>query len=192
MLRPQEYYENESTEFRGQSFTHKEFRKWYSKKMGKFSYTSDWGGFNLPGWVLKMLRHGTMNPLTLREKALLAAVPDSSEEFYVIAANTDDHDLLMHEISHAMFYLSKSYKEQTLKILRKYNTKDISAMLRELGYWNAVIEDETIAYLLFTRSYMEKKHGINVSKYGLLVKQLTAIFNDEYKKSTKNNGRHAL
>jgi hypothetical protein len=180
MLRPQEYYEN--PKFRGKVFTNTEFKRWYSKRMGSFTYAEDWDGFNIPGWIIKMLRHGTMNPLTAREQRLLSVIPNGGEEFYIIAANTNDNDTLMHEVSHAMFYLNKTYKSRVLTELRRHNTTEIATMLRKLSYCDEVIEDETVAYLLFTRDYMIDK-GLNIKKHRLLVIKLTTIFNDEYAKS---------
>jgi len=56
-LRFEEYYE--SPRFKGRIFTFDEYRKWYvknspkGKKTGRFTYYSDWSGFNIPSYALK-------------------------------------------------------------------------------------------------------------------------------------------
>ena len=76
-LRFQEYYE--SPKFRGKIFSFYEYKKWYTanspkgKKTGKFTYYKDWGGFNIPSYVLKPFYQGKFNPLSNKEKKFLRA-----------------------------------------------------------------------------------------------------------------------
>jgi hypothetical protein len=71
-LRFQEHYE--SPFFKGKYFTLDEFKEWYiktspnGKKSGKFTYYTDWGGFNIPSYILKPFYNGAFNPLSENEK----------------------------------------------------------------------------------------------------------------------------
>ena len=67
LLRFQEYYE--SPKYRNKPFLFNEFYEWYKKtRNGKFSYLTDWAGFNFPTSILKVFLNGDMGNLTTREK----------------------------------------------------------------------------------------------------------------------------
>jgi len=47
--RVQEYYESPNPQFRGKNFSIWDYIEWYSREHGDvFTYTFDWGGFNIP------------------------------------------------------------------------------------------------------------------------------------------------
>src|ERR1700760_4146537 len=52
-LRLQEYYESPIKGIRGNYFTLEQFMDAYAETKGNFTYTLDWGGFNVPGHVIK-------------------------------------------------------------------------------------------------------------------------------------------
>jgi len=144
-LRFQEHYE--SPQFMGQIFTHEQFKKWYIKIKGKFSYYEDWDGFNLPSSALNPFKKGKFNPLTKNEKKLLALFKNTRGDFYIIAYHGGGHHLLGHELAHALFYTNKEYKKKVLKILKKYNLRKIRKELLSIGgYEKHVIDDEIQAY----------------------------------------------
>ena len=70
-LRFQEHYE--SPQFRGKIFSLDEFKEWYTansekgKAKGKFTYYDDWGGFNIPSYILEPFYKGLFNPLSEKE-----------------------------------------------------------------------------------------------------------------------------
>ncbi|OGZ16930.1 MAG: hypothetical protein A3H76_05890 [Candidatus Lloydbacteria bacterium RIFCSPLOWO2_02_FULL_54_12] len=51
-VRMQEYYESGSPRFRGRIFTLGEFKDWYRKERGRWSYANDWSGFNVPSYAV--------------------------------------------------------------------------------------------------------------------------------------------
>lgn len=151
-LRFQEYYE--SPKFKGTIFTFKTFRKWYSKR-GKFTYYSDWGGFNVPGYVIDFFRTGAFNPLTPLEQKLLDAIPVISDgQYYVIGAPPNSIDTKTHEIAHALYYLKPSYHKLVNKSLKLYNTRSRQAIkkvkdhLISIRYDKSVLKDELHAWLM--------------------------------------------
>ena len=74
-LRFQEHYE--SPRFKGEVFTLDEFQDWYIKnspngiETGKFTYHTDWNGFNIPSHILKPFYEGKFDPLSFDEQAIL-------------------------------------------------------------------------------------------------------------------------
>ena len=48
-MRVQEYYESRYPSIKGKYFPIEDFMDIYSEKNGNFTYTLDWGGFNIPG-----------------------------------------------------------------------------------------------------------------------------------------------
>lgn len=147
-LRFQEFYE--SPKFRAKVFTHEEFINWYSVAYGngEFTYCTDWNGFNFPSWIIKAFEHGLFNPLTDKEKAILKAVKDIPEPFYVIGALKEDKLTLTHEVAHGLFYSRPSYKAIVLDVLNNYNMKPLKKYLKSIGYCNEVLDDECQAFLI--------------------------------------------
>jgi len=151
-LRFQEHYE--SPEFQGKIFTFDEYKDWYTKLKGKFSYYTDWGGFNIPSHILKPFREGKFDPLSEQEKGLLNLFEGSEHPFYIIGLFKDQEDkkvlhTLKHEIAHGLFYTEPEYRDKTLKILSKYNLDALKGWLRALGGYNeSVIEDECHAFAI--------------------------------------------
>ncbi len=146
-LRFQEHYE--SPEFAGKIFSQKEFRKWYKAKHGKFNYHKVWyDGFNIPSHILKKFYSGEFNPLTKKEKIILELFREHVHNYYIIAVHDKkDKSILHHEIAHALFFTDNNYKKEILKILKKYDLKEISTVLHEVdGYGKEVIIDEVQAY----------------------------------------------
>jgi len=92
-LRFQEYYE--SPKFKGRIFRLEEYKKWYIKnspqgqQTGKFTYYSDWNGFNIPSVVLKPFYEGKFNPLSQSEKELLKMFQNKKEKFYIIGIHRE-------------------------------------------------------------------------------------------------------
>ncbi len=149
-LRFQEHYE--SPEFRGKIFSLDEFKDWYTKIKGAFSYYTDWIGFNFPSEILKPFRDGAFDPLSEQEKQVLELFKDTKDPFYVISVwNIGEKDemtyLLKHEIAHGFFYTRPEYKEEAQKILSKYDLGELKEWLRGRGgYHESVIEDECHAF----------------------------------------------
>ncbi len=171
-LRFQEHYE--SPKFQGKIFTLKEFKKWYTKERGKFSYYQDWSGFNIPSDVLKPFYKGKFNPLSKKEKQFLNLFRQEKTKFYIIGLYVNvprKSELLKHEIAHALFYTVPEYKKEVLKEIRKYDTSKLKqSLLKTAGYSESVLEDETNAYILGLSDTAKLK----VSKE--LRKQLKIIF----------------
>lgn len=161
-LRFQEYYE--SPKYKGQVFSRTEFKQYYKSvsETGKFTYLSDWGGFNIPSKVLTPFYEGKFPFITEREKAILDLFKDKKGAFYLIGGfkeNTKDKkkalfweaETIIHELAHALYYFDPVYHEKVERVLN--NTSQ--AVLNELKQWlmtmghyhKEVIRDEQHAYL---------------------------------------------
>jgi hypothetical protein len=151
-LRFQEFYE--SPKFQGKVFTLNEYKKWYTKVNGKFSYYKDWGGFNIPSKILKPFYAGRFDPLTIAERQLLNLFKDTKGKFYIIGTYKFDDmkkraRMLKHETAHALFALDVAYKAKVLSVLKEFDTTKIKNVLRKTGgYAENVLNDEINAYVL--------------------------------------------
>ncbi len=154
LLRFQEYYE--SPEFRNKVFTLEEYKEWYSKAKGSFSYYVDWNGFNMPSYVLEPFYDGRFDPLSDQEKQVLELFKYENDKFYVISIHKDMEDtskLLRHEIAHGLFYVDEDYRKEVTNILSKFDTTKIKEELRPLaGYHEDVLDDEVHAHLIDSKS----------------------------------------
>lgn len=143
-IRFQEYYE--SPKFKNKIFTLSEYKEWYIKEKGQFSYYYDWGGFNIPSYILKPFYNGKFNPLSHKEKILLKLFKNINNDFYIISVCNKDN--LIHELAHALFYTNKQYKKEVINILKKFNMTNYKNELFSIGYHNDVLLDEIHAYAL--------------------------------------------
>ncbi len=163
-LRYQEYYE--SPVWRNKIFCLLEYMDWYSKEYGKgaFSYTTDWGGFNIPSSVLDEVNPEVIPDFNgydefmhcMAERIRREIVDDT---FYLIGTYGDDSGHLDHEISHAYYYLYPEYKKLQILALgfggpegqpfpkgTKTWQDQGRQVLLEQGYCEEVLKDELIAY----------------------------------------------
>ncbi|MFA7252416.1 MAG: hypothetical protein WC027_00995 [Candidatus Paceibacterota bacterium] len=182
-LRFQEYYE--SPKFKGQFFTLKEFREWYiknsprGKKTGKFTYYSDWSGFNIPSYVLKPFYENKFRNLSESEKNILNIFINEKEPFYIIGVHKKSklsNQLLKHEIAHGLFATNKNYKKEILSVLSNYDTDLVKQEIRSKGsYHEDVLEDEIHAYCLATNSKLKVRIPDG------LTKELRSVYKKYYK-----------
>jgi len=148
-LRFQEYYESPNDQFRGQVFTIGQYRYWYEKKYGYFSYETDWTGFNIHSYVLDPFKQGLFDPLTIEEKNLLGLFTNAPQDkFYIIGAN--DTQTLNHELNHALYAHRQDYANDINKIFDA-NLEHIKYALEYLlnkGYCRYLLYDELQSYIL--------------------------------------------
>ncbi len=192
-LRFQEYFE--SPKFKGKIFNFHEFKKWYvtnsplGKKTGKFTYYTDWDGFNIPSKILEPFYKGKFNPLSKEEKTLLGLFKDKrNKKFYIIATyKKSGKHTLQHEIAHGLFYTNSKYKKEVIKVLKKCNPKIKEEIIDKYlskyggGYHPSVWIDETHAHIVANLGFL-KRQGINSNKLLKINKDLNKIFN-KYSKS---------
>ena len=154
-LRFQEYYE--SPEFKGKIFTLEEYKEWYirnSKKgreTGEFTYYSDWGGFNIPSYVLDSFYEGKFNPLSEKEKLLLEQFKEKSHPFYILGVNRKKpnvEEYIEHEANHGLFYIDENYKNKVLETLEKFNISEIEQELLSNGYNKNSLKDEVHSHII--------------------------------------------
>ena len=151
MLRFQEFFE--SPKFRGRIFSLNEFKVWYKKKnrTNRFTYYSDWWGFNFPAKILTPFKKGLFGKLSKQEILFLEKMAFLDEESYIISTSKKHNDVQRHEQAHAFYFTDASYKIKVDKILdllprTEYPKKQIS--LLNSGYHESVLHDELHAYLL--------------------------------------------
>lgn len=170
-LRFQEHYE--SPQYRGKVFTLGQFREWYAKTNGSFSYYDDWNGFNVPSSALRPFRTGIFDPLTDQEKKLLELIPDRLENYYVIGTHSKD-SAVEHEICHGLYFIDEKYREEVNRLfcrLKPGVLKPLEKWLLKTGYCEEVLVDECNAYICEDGEYLKEK-GI---AYPNMTKDLKAL-----------------
>lgn len=180
-LRFQEYYE--SPKFQGRIFTLGQYKAWYIKKFGKFSYYEDWDGFDIPGHVLKPFYQGKFNPLTKKEKEILQIFRAIKTPFYIIGVSLKKNlhlfkEEIKHELAHAMFYVDAAYKREVLSLLKKHNVSLIKeAIEKNIDYASRVVDDEMQAYIIADPEDLNCKipTALKVSLNGLYTKHSKKI-----------------
>jgi hypothetical protein len=159
-LRYQESYE--SPKFRDTQFTILEFMDWYAKTYGKgvFTYTSDWGGFNIPSHVIWKVHSNKIQDYNRYDAAMLAAYNKVSsithlsggtrhDEFYILGASKKEISVLGHELSHGLYSTNEKFREDMDSCTAKLPTnviKQVFDYLTRIGYSQNVLEDELQAY----------------------------------------------
>ncbi len=174
MLRFQEHFE--SPKFRGKVFSLEQFKTWYASTTDskKFTYYSDWSGFNFPSKILKPFYEGKFDPLTPEEKTILDLLREEGDMFYVIA--TFKSEDVKHETAHAKFFVDAKYRKEVKRVIGTIDTKPIFKILKEMGYDKSVWIDEVHAYLLETEEYFVKEFKIDIEPYKEARRQLAEIY----------------
>jgi hypothetical protein len=178
LMRFQEHYE--SPRFKGECFELDEFIRWYkSTRHGKFSYFTDWSGFNFPSKTLAPFKKGEFKNISTREAQVLELFK-SGRKFYIIGTFKSQSKRLdistkNHEIAHALFYLNPEYKKKVLKCLKNVNLNPIFKFLKKEGYHPDVFLDEAHAYLMADSKDL-LIHGILVYTYRHTVEELQRIY----------------
>lgn len=180
LLRFQEHYEN--IHFRNKIFTLKEFKSWYTKEKGKFSYYTDWAGFNFPGYIFTPFITNKFKRLSKKEKHVLKRLRPT-EAIYVIGTfRACGTSTLNHEIAHGLFYTNHSYQKKALKLVRSLpetSRSPITKFLKKHLYHSSVWEDEIHAYLGHSLDMLEQK--VILDKHHLRVaKALNKLFKITY------------
>lgn len=177
MIRLEEFYE--SPEFANKKFTLNEYKPWYVKNYGQWSYYSDWSGFNIPGHKIHEFLK-TNQKLRMVEKYIFQTLP--KDKFYLIATYEGGRsDILDHEIAHAMFYLNHDYKQEMTSLVNANfnNCTDLSDWILK-SYNTDVLIDELQAYLSTSDLKWFNSKNINFHNEELLNK-----FANIYKKYLK-------
>lgn len=155
-MRIQEFYESPFPNIRGKAFTVFDYMDTEARNNGQFDYFTKWGGFNFPGEVLKKFLK-TQKVLYYKNEALkfvyIKCLVNWNEPFYVIGTYSSKD--LDHELAHAFYYLSKSYRQEMNSIIDSIPAKHsqkICKWLQDMGYTNEVFKDEIQAYLSTERN----------------------------------------
>lgn len=155
-MRLQEFYESPYG-VRGKFFTLESYMDTYAQKNdNKFSYLTDWAGFNVPGNVVDKFFNLFDGDLLDKEIDLWNQIIETTEKedgthngkYYVIG--TYSADCIDHEHCHALWYLYPSFRKQSTKLVKKLTAahrKAIEKYLIDSGYHKSVFMDETNAYM---------------------------------------------
>ncbi|WP_426436024.1 ABC transporter ATP-binding protein [Bradyrhizobium genosp. P] len=145
-LRIQEHYE--SPQFHGRVFGLEQYMDWYAKRHGNFTYYQDWTGFNVPSTALRPFYDGKFDPLSEKEKRLLALFAKLRKAFYVIGIYGRGETTLQHELAHALYFVDHTYRDRVREAIARHNTARLEHKIAEAGYAKHVIPDELQAYLI--------------------------------------------
>ena len=170
----------------------------YAKETGNFTYTVDWGGFNVPGHVVQnffQTYEKFAQPLLQKEETLYNLLSDQirgQDKFYVIghfeevalpdwSKDEDFYSTLAHEIAHGLFYLNGKYRKAALKLISELPKEVVEKMSTKLlsggGYCKAVLKDEFQAYLSTSgKDYLKKMFGLPLMKISKPFKKLFREF----------------
>lgn len=197
-MRFQEHYE--SPEFRGKIFTREEFERWYTahseggKETRGFTYCEDWGGFNIPSYVLEPFHDGKFDPLSEGETALLRLFEGRRQRLFYIFATREKKkaSTFDHELAHGLFYTNESYRDAVLSVLSRIHDgtrREMHGFLLGLaGYHPSVIDDESHAYLISDPDFFEKEADIRDPSLAGVSTDLRALFRDASGSVRKGEG----
>jgi hypothetical protein len=190
--RGQEYYESPNKKFRGKDFSIWDYMKWYSNEYRKgFSYASDWGGFNIPFEILWEC-YENLNELPDWETPYdgymweilvqIDNIRDQNKKAYIIGAGDMDGWTFQHEVCHGLWYTNSAYKKEAknaLSVITKEHKDIFKQNLLDMGYTDAVIDDEIQAYLCYGHDTETFCKGVDiqiVDKYHKAFKETLSEF----------------
>ena len=188
--RVQEYYESPNPQFRGKNFSIWDYIECYSREHGDvFTYTFDWGGFNIPLNVAescysKLLKKGEFTPYDLEMNYIVKTIRGmvGNGKAYIIGAPTTEDETFEHEVCHGLYATNKEYKALVDEITETIEWQDylkFEKNLLDMGYTAAVIPDEIQAYLSTNYEYTKFSKGVSKKKCKALHKEYKKVF-DKY------------
>jgi hypothetical protein len=167
-LRYQEKYESPNPKFRNKDFTILDFMEWYAKDHdGVFTYTRDWGGFNIPSKIFEGSWYQKIPDKNKYDQFMLSVYYDiwhdikygdnsfwttgkptgNNPKYYLIGAK--ESLCLDHEIAHGLYFLNADYRKKMNALVKALPHSVATKMhnwLLSIGYTWQVIKDETQAY----------------------------------------------
>jgi len=138
--RVQEFYESPNPDFRGKNFSIWDYIEWYSREHGDvFTYTFDWGGFNIPlktAWEcyegkengkkqmydsVRSMPDSWKSPYDEIMKDIIWNIeskmfnkntnrPTRNWNAYIIGTDSTESDTFEHEVCHGLYATNKEYK----------------------------------------------------------------------------------
>jgi hypothetical protein len=177
-VRPAEFFESPSKWFRRRFFTLDQFKKWYCRTQstsGKFTYYSDYFGWNIPGDAFldwQAAYAGSENEDESNLVALLGALPD---KFYLIGAGAGNLATINHELAHAFFHLYAVYREQMTSLMRGHDFSGVYRYLKGNMYSPDVFLDEAHAYTMFDGRLMNRQ-GVKTAHLNDLRDKMVSLF----------------
>jgi len=187
----EEYYE--SPFWQGKIFTLDQYKEWYTKTYGLWSYYTDWNGFNIPDYAFKPFFEKKFKHLTKKEKNVLKKLESvtCNQRYYVIATHNVGESTLKHELAHALYYVNDEYFNNVYKILllHDYPIIPLYEWMMEGGYTMSSALDEFHAYLLEYEDLLRYKNMekfiTDIKPYEKVGKLLQENFNNFYKGEQK-------
>jgi hypothetical protein len=180
----------ESPVFKNKIFTLKEYKKWYKSHYNTktFNYCQEFHGFNVPYNIFKPFLKGKFDPLSSLESQLLQQIKNLPKPFYIIGLSLSSQDaplILKHELAHAYFKLSKSYRRKMLILINQLspiNLYDIYLTLETYGYDVSVYNDEIQAYLSEPNS-TDRWDSIKLTKNSKkIIQEMQQVFEEYHNK----------
>lgn len=171
------FYELNVESIKGNYFSLEKLQEEYKKWKGDWTFTSDWGAFNVPGHKVKEFFDTFYQPKNNRElneyenaffEKLFDIVPEerwNSGNFYVIGSyhkySTDySHPLSEHEFAHALWYMCPEYKEEMMNLINKWEgTDDIINVMREYYHGDVLIDELQARLATWNKKYFSNKPG---------------------------------
>jgi len=205
-MRVQEFYESPNEDFRGKHFNVWDYIEWYSREHGDvFTYTYDWGGFNIPlktAWECyegsekntKKMYDGVRsmpdnwkspydevmkNIIWNIESRMFNKKNKRNMNAYIIGAPTTEDETFDHEVCHGLYATNKEYQALVDEITETIEWQDylkFEGNLLDMGYTAAVIPDEIQAYLSTNYEYTKFSKGVSKKKCKEFNKQYKKVF----------------
>jgi len=183
-MRIQEYYESPYDDIRGKYFHHMYFIERYciERKKKTFNYFADWSGFNVPGNIVKNFfkefKHSTLSDREKWLKNKLKPFLKSDKKFYLIGCVETDIEAMEHEIAHAMYYLSPSYRKSCKALINCLDDNVRDILINKFiddGYTKSVFDDEMQAYLATSsQEYFKSRFDDDIPK------KVSKVFADNF------------
>jgi hypothetical protein len=180
VFRFQEYFE--SPKFKNKIFSREEFKEWYYKENNtqEFTYT-EVDAFNFPSNILKPFFAGKFDALVPAEKSMLDLFSHMPENFYVtMSVKGGDPDGFEHEMSHALYFLDKEYRDRVDAVLVKYDLRPLQQFIVKTwgDYHEDVLQDEAHAWLLHNEKDL-REAGFPTDSLLEMRKELQAIYKEK-------------
>ena len=191
-LRSQEYYESAFEEIIKKQFKFSDYMNLYKQHYGKqkFTYGSDWSGFNIPSNVLEECMFNVpQDEINTYDKIMLSIIhtikqQEGDNKYYLLGVNELNNDLLEHEFAHAMYFTLPEYKSVMDNLTNSCDVAIRDGMFKcitDYGYADHVLMDEMQAYM--STGLGRKMTELKIKNIDEFCKKYRSIFDTYYQKS---------
>ncbi len=161
------------------------------KKAENFTYTTDWGGFNIPVKIIRRVREAGIDDPNHYDSLMhfvMTTIDAECDDGYLIGLTKHAGAVDKHEMTHAMFHIDKVYNRESMRMCSEHMRifDAICNHVMKNGYASTTVEDEAQTYLTTGDGFIKDVRKTDPKEYDKLKSKLTKLHKKHFAKFIKD------